>query len=219
MVIFVHQRSYEIDTKKRGNVNHWGNFSNSNTINRANVNAPNGNVSSPLAHPVSLTQEPNPFTLTEIDNNNERTEPITDPKKRSPKPSNGLNPIIANKSTNELILKPVLQVNGVISIPRVKLDPSRPISRVQSFDNKAFDAKHDQKRHISSLAKRSSYFEYERDPNKVPKRNHSYNLAQTTGQKPRTQAYDNRAFDYKTEPDLNRPVLIKRASVRRTQNQ
>ena len=201
--IYVHQRGQEIETKKN-QTNHWGNFGSS---------YPNGSArtgASPLAHPVSLSQEPNPITLKADDKrvaneNNQNIEP-----KVVPKPT----PILKDGPTNAQILnpnellKPILEINGTISIPRVKLAPitTKPAK---------FDSNHDNKRYVSSLAKRSSYLEFERDPNKVPKRNLSYNIAQTSDTKP--YSYDNKAFDSRTESDLYKPVLIKRASTRRTQ--
>ena len=217
LAIYVHQRSQEIETKK-SQPNHWGNFSSS----HPNGSARNG--TSNMAHPVSLTQEPNPFTITS-ENNNNAVQPIIETNNtqqpngaprpgRSPKPSALKQNGVPSPTAPIEPLKPILDINGVISIPRVTLSPTKTIPS-------KFDSHHDNKRYVSSsLAKRSSYFEFERDPNKVPKRNHSYNIAQTSGQKSyNTNAYDNRAFDRKTETDLYKPVLIKRASTRRAHNQ
>ena len=167
---------------------------------------------SSLAHPVSLTQEPNPFIIANENNNGIANA--------APKPKLSLtsNSEVSPSAPATEPVKPILEVNDVICIPRATLKTPPVQSNVQKFENKAFRPNS----HLSALAQRTSYMEYERererDPSKIPKRTNSYNMAQVSGQRPRNHnTYDNKAFDYRSEREIYKPVLIKRASTKRNQ--
>jgi hypothetical protein len=162
-------------------VNNWG----------INYNQTNGqsNTTSQLAHTQRLTLEPNPLSVSKLDEN------------------------YSSRASTVSSVEPILQVNDVVKIPRVRtVIPPKDYnvkSNVQTFENKAYERKSS---NASALAKRSSYLfnDSGRDLSKVPKRNQSYNY----GQKPANYSYDNRAY-HGSNNDVNRPVSIKRASVHR----
>jgi hypothetical protein len=119
----------------------------------------------------------------------------------------------SSKASTISSVEPILQVNDVITIPRVRtVIPPKDYNvktNIQSFENKAYERKPS---NASALAKRSSYLfnDSGRDLSKIPKRNQSYNYEQ----RPANYVYDNRAY-HGSNNDLTRPVSIKRASINR----
>jgi len=148
---------------------------------------PNGR-SSQLAHPLSLTQEPNPLNISTLE-------------ERHP-----------SRYSMASSVEPVLKIDEIITIPRVRtVIPPKDYNEnpnARSPENRAYERKTS---NASALAKRSSYLfnDSGRDLSKMPKRNHSYNY----GQRPENNTfYDNRAYQG-SNSDLQRPVSIKRASM------
>jgi hypothetical protein len=164
-------------------VNNWG------TVNYNQTNGQSNNTGSQLAHTQSLALEPNPLSVSKLDAN------------------------YSSKTSTMSSVEPVLQVNDVITIPRVRtVIPPKDYNantNVQTFENRAYSRKSS---NASALAKRSSYLfnDSGRDLSKIPKRNQSYNY----GQRPDNYGYDNRAY-HGSNNDMSRPVPINRASIHR----
>ncbi|CAG2179918.1 unnamed protein product, partial [Oppiella nova] len=227
-MIFVFRRSQEIDTRKVSQVNQWGNFGNSS---QANGNAANARPqSSALAHPVSLTQEPNPFTHhreEDTNNNNKRQteapvasfqparQPDNYPPVRQPDPyqppAYQESHVTPTPSAPEPSVQPILQINEVIAIPRVTLAPKptvapKPYTSTTAANVHRYEPNYDNRgvKYGSNLAQRSSYLEYdrEREAQRAPKRNNSFNTAQPYQQRSRNYySYDNRGY-HSSEQDL-----------------
>ncbi|CAG2109919.1 unnamed protein product [Medioppia subpectinata] len=201
LMIFVYQRAVEIESRKGQGNNQWGNFGNtSQTQNRPDPpGTGNRTAVSALAHPVSLTQEPNPFTPIREENNNKREVTTALPQKAS----NGY------ETTHSV--QPILNVNEVIAIPRVTLAPKptpapKPTTTAnqQRFDNNGYDHRNP---YASSQVQRHSYLEPERNPERYPKRTASFNQTQQiAGQRNvNYNSYDNRGYQRSNQDLHQRP--------------
>ncbi|XP_054158826.1 uncharacterized protein DDB_G0283357-like [Oppia nitens] len=214
LIIYVYQRDREINNQKRqlSHANNWGNFVDSYDANNqpppptapvnsgGDTNNNNNKRQESLTNRVSLTQPPKTFTISggggginREDNNND----INSGKQQQQQPE------LSTDSINSA--QPILQVNNIISIPRVSLNKPQPPPKPQqqnarsNYDNNNTNNRHQQQQqpYGSSLAQRSSYldaangaaggngansgdvyYQQRRVVDNIPKRTDSYHMAQ-----------------------------------------